>query len=261
MPMLNTRAPRQPLRHGKTILTITLVIFTLANLAAVAWCFTTGDMYNVWRGLLLTPVMLLIPALFRLGRLRPCYRLYVFLYAFILYAFTFGCVLAGYNLPVTDKIAHGLSGMVFTLVGFVLFYLLRGPKPRGIKDDWVMAFTYALFFSLAIAVFWEIGEFAGYVLYGRDAQRHLTTGVFDTMGDLIACLAGSLASVVSFLLYRFRGVRLLTGALVEEFYVLNVQDGTPQWAGFLQGTGRKGSGGPTPQSPQHTQDAAQAPPQ
>ena len=54
--------------------------------------------------------------------------------------------------------------------------------------------------TLAIASLWECFEYCANILFGGDAQRVATTGVNDTMQDIIVAFIGSI--IVS-LIYSF----------------------------------------------------------
>lgn len=75
--------------------------------------------------------------------------------------------------------------------------------------------------NMLIAVIWEIYEFLTFVILHVDSQKMLTTGTFDTMGDLIACLLGGV--LLSVLLYRYHklGKPTFLMRVYEHYYQLN----------------------------------------
>lgn len=161
---------------------------------------------------------LLVPLIVKkLGVQYPA-KLYMVLFTFLILAYDVGFVYQGYGyIQYYDKIVHFLSGILFTVMGFCLYYYLHRPQAT-FQENWLVCCTYALFFSLFIAVVWEIGEFTGFLLTGHDSQGTLTTGVFDTMEDLISCLVGSVISMSSFILTIKLRIKLLTGSVAEEFF-------------------------------------------
>lgn len=180
--------------------------------------FINGDDY---RGILgvAAPLFLLIPPLLRLLKISYPARLYTLVFAFLILAYDIGCVYEKFDLlPHYDKIAHFLSGILFTILGFCLYFLLQRKAAAPFGRDWLTASSYALFFSTFIAVVWEVIEFCGFLSSGRDFQRVAATGVTDTMVDLLTCLAGSLISAASFILYVKKNVKLVTGPVAAEFY-------------------------------------------
>lgn len=211
--------------RGKRWTIIAMVVFAAASLFCTIYQFAQGKTSFGQRGVFF-PLFLLIPLLFKLLKIPHCWRLYILTYAFITFAFTYGCVWGAFSEgQIMDKVSHFFSGFMFTILGFCIYYwqLARlKPRPQGINNGWAIAATYALFFSLFIAVCWEVCEFFDFAITGNDSQNHLTTGVFDTMYDLMSCLVASILSAVSFALYRAKRVKLLTGAVLEEFYEKNV---------------------------------------
>ncbi|MDL2324911.1 hypothetical protein LJC61_07170 [Ruminococcaceae bacterium OttesenSCG-928-A16] len=207
---------------GKTTMQVLMVIFVAISVGLIIYLAMIQEYSFMMRGLFF-PLFLLIPPLFKWVGLQPCYKLFSLLYAFIIFAYSFGCVYGVFtHMQYMDKISHFASGIVFTILGFCLHYWLVGPQPGGLRQGGFLAGSYALFFSMFIAVMWEVIEFFDFNLTGNDSQNMLTTGVFDTMQDLIACLVASLLCVAAFALYYTQKAKLLTPAIVEEFYTLNV---------------------------------------
>jgi hypothetical protein len=175
--------------------------------------------------ILLGPVNLLFllipPVVERLFRLKLGDRLKSVLLAFILVSFSFGTAVRGYDLfPPLDAIAHLISGVLFTLIGMCFYVRLR-KEPGDLREEWFLLVTYAFFFSMFIAVLWELYEYAAFLLTGHDAQHHLDTGVIDTMEDILACFVGSLLMALSFIFYCKRGIRLFMVRTLEQFIALN----------------------------------------
>ena len=115
-----------------------------------------------------------------------------------------------------DMLLHLTSATGFGLVGFVfIFALFEGD--RYAAPPWAIGFVSACF-SMAIAVVWEIFEYAMDTLLGFNMQK---SGLPDTMGDLIVGTAGAIIGVASGAAYlkgRERG--WLTG-LIDQFVRLN----------------------------------------
>ena len=146
-------------------------------------------------------LFLLIPPLAeRLFRLKLGYPMKTSILIFCLISFSLGVTLRWFNrFPGYDNFAHGLSGILFTLIGLCFYVRIGGVPDRHHQK--LLQISFAIFFSFTIAVIWEVGEFAGFLLTGHDAQHHLDTGVFDTMEDIIACAAGSLAAALDYAIY------------------------------------------------------------
>ena len=70
---------------------------------------------------------------------------------------------------------------------------------------------------------WEIIEYALSYLLGNDCQNVLTTGVNDTMQDMIVCLIGALVFLIPLLLYYLKGRKGLLMGIFEEFFNRNLK--------------------------------------
>ena len=95
-----------------------------------------------------------------------------------------------------DLFTHFLSGVLTSVFALVVMDWF------GVYKEKNKAFN-ALFmicFTLAIACLWEFLEFASFVFLGMDVQHHLTTGVFDTMEDMLVAFVGGIIVCVSYLL-------------------------------------------------------------
>lgn len=163
-------------------------------------------------------LFLLIPKLaenifhFKLG--RPVKSMVIL---FGVVAFQLGVLLRYYNsINIYDKVIHLLSGVVFTLVGYML-YSKCNKRPHKRSENCLLQTVFALSFSMLIAVLWEIAEFSVFLLIGHDAQHHLDTGVFDTMEDLISCLIGSLIIAADYLFSVKRKTKLPLTRLILSF--------------------------------------------
>ena len=121
---------------------------------------------------------------------------------------------------ISDKISHFFSGTLFTLLGMCL-YLAMAQKKAGCGAPNGIVASYGLFFSLFIGVCWEFIEMMDFVFLGNDSQKTLTTGVFDTMYDLLACFLASIICAAGYVLWRKKGIKLLTGWVMEEFCQVN----------------------------------------
>ncbi len=189
----------------------------LALFAAYILFFSGSDRYFLGPVSLL---FLLIPRMVeRLFRMELGYPLKITVLIFCFLGFHLGTALRWFDRGWGyDNVVHLLSGILFTLIGLCFYARIRGGVNR--KEEPLLQITYAFFFSVFVAVLWEIWEFSGFLLFGLDSQHHLDTGVFDTMEDIIACLAGSLVMTVDYVLYLRRDMGLLMG-VVERFDAAN----------------------------------------
>ena len=164
-------------------------------------------------------LFLLIPLIVRrLFKIRLPEKLFCFLLFFIFIAFELGVALRLYDaISWLDIVAHLFSGGIITLLG-LCFYAVLSKKPCALgQSGTVLPVLFAFCFSQALAVLWEVYEFVGYLLTGHDAQHTLTTGVFDTMEDLICCILGSVLTALLYILSVRRKRALFPIGLAVEF--------------------------------------------
>ena len=72
-------------------------------------------------------------------------------------------------IPFFDALLHCITGFVFACIGFAVPKLFVGEPQSG--RMLAVCLLFGFFFSLAIAVLWELFEFAGTSLLGFDMQE------------------------------------------------------------------------------------------
>jgi hypothetical protein len=177
----------------------TLIIYyglRVAILAAALYFAVLGDWASVFSTGLVC-VLMSAPSV-----LKYRYRFYLpFALDFGIVCFVFATLFLGHlanfydSIPLWDKLVHFQSGLILGVAGFVLVYTLN--EQESIHLDLTPGFVafFAVTFSLAIGVVWELVEFTADSFFGIDWQN----GNTDTMWDLIADGAG--ASMVSIIGY------------------------------------------------------------
>ncbi|MBI2612825.1 hypothetical protein HYW59_03410 [Candidatus Kaiserbacteria bacterium] len=107
-------------------------------------------------------------------------------------------------IPLWDKFVHFQSGLILGVAGFVLVYSLNEQEaiPLDLSPGFIAFF--AITFSLAMGVVWEVVEFAGDFLFRVEWQN----GNTDTMWDLIAAGAGALIVSIVGYFWMHRAARL-----------------------------------------------------
>lgn len=178
------------------------VLRTLVGIAAILFALN-GDFVDAFSaGFIL--VLMLVPSF-----LRHRYRIFLpFELEFGIAIFVFLTLFLGSlsdfyeRFAWWDTLLHFQSGMLLGIIGFVLIYLLnRGGVGKLALSPFFLSF-FALSFSMAVGVVWEIYEYAADSLFGFNMQR---TGLDDTMADLIVNTVGAL--VVSIVAYLWIQVR------------------------------------------------------
>ena len=166
-----------------------IFIFTLAS-----FCFAVlhlnNHMYDRLIGDLSILLVFLIPRIItKLFKLKFTDLMEFIYIIFIVLAQFVGCVINIFNTVWWyDLFTHFISGV---LTGVLALVILNWFKMYDSKKK-VFDFLFLMFFSITIAALWEYCEFAAFVLIKLDVQHTLTTGVFDTMEDMLIATLGSL---------------------------------------------------------------------
>ena len=112
---------------------------------------------------------------------------------FLILAFLFGSIMGGYSkIYWYDSFTHLLSGVFTAFMAIVILKWLN----RYDKKDIVFNIIYMILITLSVAVLWECTEFTIDKVLGTDTQKVLTTGVNDTMKDMICALLGAILYIV-----------------------------------------------------------------
>lgn len=96
-----------------------------------------------------------------------------------------------------DILMHILSGIILGAAGIEILN-----STSNLKLPVKPSFLFVLGIACLGGIVWEIYEFSIDLLFGLDTQLSSTTGVSDTMWDIIADLAGGILAGVYFLLYK-----------------------------------------------------------
>jgi hypothetical protein len=144
-------------------------------------------------GALFVFLLMFVPSI-----VKKQFRIYLpFVLDFSIVVFIFGTLFLGHlvkfydTVPYWDKFLHFQSGLVLSVTGFVLVYVLNERKAASLNLSPGFVALFAIAFSIAIGVFWEIGEFIGDWLFDGSWQGSSPSNA-DTMWDLIADSVGAI---------------------------------------------------------------------
>ena len=132
---------------------------------------------------------------------------------FIFVAHFLGSIVNLYNkIYWYDNFIHFLSGFVISFFALELLIRLK-------KYDLKKIFFNAIFIigiSCIIASFWEYFEFISDNIFGKDAQNVLTTGVADTMMDMILATLGNLLFILIYIFEEFNNKKLIVKNFIKQ---------------------------------------------
>jgi len=148
-----------------------------------------GLLYKALICLSVVPVSL-VPTIFKyLFKIKITSSTEFIYLIFIFFSHFLGSIVNLYHIVNNyDKIMHLISGIVTAFFGLLILLYLKKYNNKTIFFN----VLFIIAFVLMIASFWEFFEFFNDNLFRKDAQNVLTTGVADTMKDMIAAFIGSI---------------------------------------------------------------------
>ena len=207
----------------KRINRVFVALYYLLSAVLIVVYSVMKDSYHLGISLGTLAMPPLIPLFYRIFRLKSVHQLNFLVLAFVTLAYPLGsCVDLYRYLPGFDKVAHTLSGVFVSILCLILYCALK-KEHRVDRDDLVLAMVFTFFGSMAVAGLWEICEYAGSFITGRDLQRVAATGVADSMQDMIVCMAGTVATLPFVRRLALGRHDFITGA-VEAFIEKNLID-------------------------------------
>lgn len=140
---------------------------------------------------LCVPIMVMVPKLFK-NKINEKLKFIYYFYIFIL--LILGCLANFYSIfKYYDVFAHFMFGFIASLMSLYLLNLFKMDSNRIFNMTFIIALT------LALASMWEIFEYVSSIIFNEDIQNVLTTGVKDTMEDIISSLVASIIFVVIYI--------------------------------------------------------------
>ncbi len=188
----------------------------LASLYKIFYSINTGNYSRFWHAILAI-MLVLAPQIIKFFYKISFSYLTQFIYLiFIFISMTLGIVFEFYNkIDWFDSFAHFLSGGLTAFGGLVYIY-----KDKILKTtDLYFKLFFINIFSLAIAGLWELFEFSVYVVSGVDMQHVSSTGVTDTMKDMIVALLGSfIVSIIFATIYQNSKSRTVARQAIIKYF-------------------------------------------
>lgn len=113
---------------------------------------------------------------------------------FLFFAHLLGSIVDFYHqVPNYDTWMHFLSGFMVSILATIIL------KQQGLYNkSTFFNILFILGISCIVACFWEFMEFTGDNLFNKDAQNVLTTGVYDTMKDMIVAILSTILYCLSY---------------------------------------------------------------
>lgn len=147
-----------------------------------------NDFYGFLICVSIIPVMLVPFLLKKFFSLKISTQVETMYLIFVFFAHFLGSIINFYDLiPGYDKIMHFISGMLSAFIALLLLIKLKQYK----KMNLLFTVIFMIATTLSIAALWEFYEFISDYIFSKDAQNVMTTGVSDTMWDMLTAFLGS----------------------------------------------------------------------
>lgn len=195
-----------------TLLFAFVMNIKVGDLKAIMMCFVAC----------ITPWM--FPLLMHLLHLKMTYEIKVINIVFIYFASLIGSALSGYAWPFYDKIVHFFSGILASIIAMILYYMLKKQRAIYNKQDYVLFLIFIMAVNLSIAVIWEFYEYFMLIFFNNDCILHYTTGVHDSMTDMLCALGGGSLVLLDIIKDKNQQKPNLLMRIVENFYDFNIKN-------------------------------------
>ena len=141
----------------------------------------------------------ILPFLFKF---KITFTMYILNIIFVFISNIWGSMLDGYSISYFDKCLHFTSGILLTECSFMIYiYLIQ--KINLNKKETLLCILFINSLNMMIAVVWEFIEFGCLIFLNNDAIHHYSSGVYDSMQDMLVAFIGGLI-VTSILIYDFK---------------------------------------------------------
>lgn len=161
--------------------------FILIYLISLVYAFYLnwgGKYFSMTIVACLTPFIM--PLLMKLLKIEVPQEFYIINIIFVYFASLWGSCLGGYHLPYFDKFTHFFSGIIFCEIAYIFYkHFLPNEKRKFLMFIFINAL------NAMIALFWEFYEYALLIFFNYDAINHYSTGIHDSITDMLVAVIGS----------------------------------------------------------------------
>lgn len=193
-----------------------LLLIVTAIIGGVISSFYTiadGNLYGTLIRLAIIPVMLVPYILKKYFKKEIPLSIESIYLVFIFFALFLGSIMnLYYVINDYDKVIHFLSGILSTMLALIILIKYKKYDKKSI----IFNIIFMLAITMLIASCWEFYEFKFDILFTKDAQRVLATGVNDTMYDMIAAFIGSALISFMYLVDVIKNKGMLTEQFIRD---------------------------------------------
>lgn len=204
----------------KKIVQVSYAIYYILLVLAAVYCYRTQK-----EGLMMGAVALftcfLVPLVLKILHLTPIFEIYMINIIFAAIASIAGSMLGAYSFPFFDKVLHFCSGLFLSELSYMVFCWLKKTTVIKEKNERILSIIFVNACNMMIAVFWEFFEYGCLIFLNNDAINHYTSGVHDSMTDMLVAFVGGMIITCFILSYYKNNKKNFWIKLNEHFYDIN----------------------------------------
>lgn len=203
------------------LLKVSIAIYVITSIIGFVYNFQIKNMTGVGMGLVALITPLILPLALKILKLKATNEIHILNVVFVYFASLIGSCLGGYIVPYFDKVVHFFSGILFSVMAVMLYsWIKQEEKIKDQKDIYVL-YLFINNTNLAVAALWEFYEYFMLIFFNNDCINHYTTGVHDSITDMLCAFVGGL--FIIYLVYRYytKGKQNFFIELHQNFYRLN----------------------------------------
>ncbi|MBE6153245.1 MAG: DUF2238 domain-containing protein [Firmicutes bacterium] len=199
----------------KKIKLINWIIILSVSIFSIFYLFFGNHEKTIYKNLIIIsiiPVMLIPSLLNKFSKFKINPEIEFVYLIFIFFGHFLGSVLNFYyKIGIYDKLIHGLSGVMTSILAVVILVKSKCYENNPI---WVNI-LFIISVTLSVAAFWEFFEFINDNIFSKDAQKVIKTGVDDTMTDMIMAFIGSIIYSVMYFIETKTKKKMVVGKFAD----------------------------------------------
>lgn len=209
-------------KKQQKIVKMSYIVYYFMLITAALYCYKHNNMEGIKMGVLASFTCFLVPLVLKILKLKTIFEIYIINIIFAAFAIIAGDMLDAYSICFFDKFLHFSSGLFLTELAYMLFCYLKKDTHIQSKNDRILSILFINACNMMIAVYWEFFEYACLIFLNNDAINHYTTGVHDTITDMItACIGGFIVTYKIMRYYKTDKTNFWI-RLNSSFYELNL---------------------------------------
>ena len=182
---------------NKKIVMYYLLYYIVLMISSIySYIHKIGEVYFIPIGCI---TCFVVPFLFKIFHLKMIKEIHILNLLFVTFSIVLGSILNFYSLFYYDKFLHFMSGLLFCEFSYILYHYIM--KKHHSKHIPILCYLFINAMNMMIAVFWEFYEYACLLFLNNDAIHHYSSGVHDSMQDMLVALCGGIVVTIGIIMY------------------------------------------------------------